>query len=107
MQKIRIYDVGRKKANVDEFPFCVHLVSMEKENLSSEALEAARIACNKYMVKFAGKDNFHMRVRVHPWARAPDQQVCFHAPELIGSRPVCGVLSESRQERALESKSDR
>eukprot|EP00741_Cyanophora_paradoxa_P008991 tig00001424_g8704.t1 len=65
--KIRIYDVGRKKASVDEFPYCAHLVSMEKEHLSSEALEAARIACNKYMVKFAGKDNFHLRVRVHPW----------------------------------------
>ncbi|XP_061367931.1 large ribosomal subunit protein uL16-like isoform X2 [Gastrolobium bilobum] len=39
-----------KKKGVDEFPFCVHLVSWEKENVSSEALEAARIACNKYMV---------------------------------------------------------
>nr|VDC63979.1 unnamed protein product [Brassica rapa] len=38
-----------KKKGVDEFPFCVHLVSWEKENVSSEALEAARIACNKYM----------------------------------------------------------
>ena len=25
--KIRIYDLGRKKAGVDEFPLCVHLVS--------------------------------------------------------------------------------
>ncbi|KAK9167873.1 hypothetical protein Syun_000013 [Stephania yunnanensis] len=50
-----------------KFPFCVHLVSWEKENVSSEALEAARIACNKYMVKFAGKDSFHLRVRVHPF----------------------------------------
>ena len=50
--KIRIYDVGMKKKGVDEFPFCVHLVSWEKENVSSEALEAARIACNKYMAKF-------------------------------------------------------
>ncbi|KAK8333464.1 hypothetical protein V6Z12_A10G204100 [Gossypium hirsutum] len=49
--KIRIYDVGMKKKGVDEFPFCVHLVSWEKENVSSEALEAARIACNKYMAK--------------------------------------------------------
>ncbi|KAF2290308.1 hypothetical protein GH714_010154 [Hevea brasiliensis] len=49
------------------FPFCVHLVSWEKENVSSEALEAARIACNKYMAKFAGKDAFHLRVRVHPF----------------------------------------
>jgi hypothetical protein len=32
---------------VDEFPFCAHLISLEKENLSSEALEAARISCNK------------------------------------------------------------
>jgi large subunit ribosomal protein L10e len=65
--KIRIYDVGMKKKGVDEFPFCVHLVSWEKENVSSEALEAARIACNKYMAKFAGKDAFHLRVRVHPF----------------------------------------
>lgn len=65
--KIRIYDVGKKKAVVDEFPLCVHLLSGEKEQLSSEALEAARIAVNKYMTKVAGKDAFHMRVRVHPF----------------------------------------
>jgi large subunit ribosomal protein L10e len=41
--------------------------SWEKENVSSEALEAARIAANKYMVKFAGKEAFHLRVRVHPF----------------------------------------
>jgi len=65
--KIRIYDIGRKKAHVDDFPLCVHLLSGEKECLSSEAIEAARICANKYMTKFAGKDAFHMRVRVHPW----------------------------------------
>ena len=43
------------------------MVSMEKEQLSSEALEAARVACNKYMVKNAGKEAFHLRIRVHPW----------------------------------------
>lgn len=41
--------------------------SWEKENIGSEALEAARIAANKYMVKNAGKDTFHLRVRVHPF----------------------------------------
>eukprot|EP01027_Heterolobosea_sp_BB2_P024074 GEZU01036234.1.p1 GENE.GEZU01036234.1~~GEZU01036234.1.p1 ORF type:complete len:212 (+),score=71.96 GEZU01036234.1:88-723(+) len=65
--KIKIYDIGRKKASVDEFPYCAHLVSMEKEQISSEALEAGRICCNKYMTKYAGKDAFHMRVRVHPF----------------------------------------
>ncbi|KAG8462050.1 hypothetical protein KFE25_011500 [Diacronema lutheri] len=65
--KIRIFDAGRKKAPVDEFPFACHLVSLEKEQVSSESLEAARIACNKYMVKTAGKDAFHLRVRPHPF----------------------------------------
>lgn len=65
--KIRIYDAGKKKYPVDDFPFAAHMVSMEKEQLSSEALEAARVACNKYMVKTAGKESFHLRIRVHPW----------------------------------------
>lgn len=65
--KIRIYDLGAKKTPVDQFPLCIHLVSDEYEQLSSEALEAARICANKYMVKNCGKDQFHMRIRVHPF----------------------------------------
>ncbi|MGH0134444.1 UNVERIFIED_CONTAM: hypothetical protein FKN15_013532 [Acipenser sinensis] len=65
--KIRIFDLGRKKAKVDEFPLCGHMVSDECEQLSSEALEAARICANKYMVKTCGKDGFHIRVRLHPF----------------------------------------
>lgn len=65
--KIRIFDLGRKRANVNDFPFCCHLVSDEYEQLSSEALEAARICANKYIVKTAGKEAFHLRVRVHPF----------------------------------------
>ncbi|KDO17713.1 60S ribosomal protein L10 [Saprolegnia parasitica CBS 223.65] len=65
--KIRIYDVGNKKASVDTFPFVCHLVSDEKEQLSSEALEAARISANRYLTKHCGKDNFHMRIRCHPF----------------------------------------
>jgi large subunit ribosomal protein L10e len=65
--KIRIFDLGRKKANVEDFPLSIHLVSDELEQLSSEAMEAARICCNKYLVKNCGKDQFHIRVRVHPF----------------------------------------
>eukprot|EP01135_Chromosphaera_perkinsii_P009271 Nk52_evm23s1705 gene=Nk52_evmTU23s1705 len=65
--KIRIYDLGRKKAGVDEFPLCVHMCSLEKEQLSSEALEAGRICANKYIVKMVGKESFHLRVRCHPY----------------------------------------
>jgi len=65
--KIQIYDVGRKNASIEEFPLCIHLVSGEYEQLSSEALEAGRIVVNKYMTKVAGKDSFHLRVRLHPF----------------------------------------
>jgi large subunit ribosomal protein L10e len=75
--KIRIYDVGMKKKGVDEFPFCVHLVSWEKENVSSEALEAARIACNKYMTKYAGKDAFPPACARAPFPCAAYQQDAF------------------------------
>jgi large subunit ribosomal protein L10e len=65
--KVRIFDLGRKKATTEEFPLCVHLVSDEREQLSSESLEAARVCANKYISKHAGKDSFHMRIRVHPY----------------------------------------
>lgn len=65
--KIRIFDLGKKKARVDEFPLCIHLISREYEQISSEALEAARICANKYLVKTCGKDAFHVRMRAHPF----------------------------------------
>eukprot|EP01101_Sappina_pedata_P000632 TRINITY_DN10831_c0_g1_i1.p2 TRINITY_DN10831_c0_g1~~TRINITY_DN10831_c0_g1_i1.p2 ORF type:complete len:212 (+),score=95.95 TRINITY_DN10831_c0_g1_i1:57-692(+) len=65
--RLRIFDLGRKRANIDEFPSCVHLLSGELEQISSEALEAARVCANKYITKMAGKDAFHMRIRVHPF----------------------------------------
>lgn len=43
------------------------LVSDEYEQVSSEALEAARICANKYVTKTSGKDSFHLRIRVHPF----------------------------------------
>ena len=65
--RIKIYDTGKRKASVDEFPACIHLISTEREQISSEALEAARVAVNKHMMRKTGKDGFHARVRVHPY----------------------------------------
>ena len=65
--KLRIYDIGKKKAKYDAFASCVHLVCYEKEQITSEALEASRIACNKYMMTKVGREGFHCRIRVHPW----------------------------------------
>ncbi|KAL5521272.1 hypothetical protein ACEPAG_9195 [Sanghuangporus baumii] len=71
--KIRIFDLGRKHASVDDFPFCCHLISDEHEQLSSEALEAMRICANKYVTKVAGKEAFHLCVRALV-PRHPDPQ---------------------------------
>jgi large subunit ribosomal protein L10e len=65
--KLAIYDVGKKRSDVMDFPLTVHVRSCEKEQISSEALEAARISANRYMTKYAGKGNFHLRMRVHPF----------------------------------------
>merc|ERR1712072_313220 len=58
--KIRIFDLGRKRANVDEFPLCIHLVSNELEQLTSEGLEAARIT---KMLSCAGADRLQTGMR--------------------------------------------
>merc|ERR1711865_913534 len=65
--KIRIFDLGNKRANVMMFPVHIVMVSDEYEQIGSEALEAARISANKYMVKMTGKDAYHLRVRAHPY----------------------------------------
>ncbi len=43
------------------------MLSLEKEQISSESLEAARISANEHMINSVGKDNFHLRVRLHPY----------------------------------------
>jgi large subunit ribosomal protein L10e len=65
--KIRSYDIGHKKAAYDELPICINLVSKELEQISSEALEAARIAANKMLLAKCKREGYHLRMRVHPW----------------------------------------
>ncbi len=87
--------MGRKDAAVDDFPLCVHLCSGERENISSEALEAARIVVNKYLTKVNGKDSFHLRVRIHPFhvLRINKMLSCAGADRyvVLVSRAVSGV----------------
>merc|ERR1712183_895000 len=44
-----------------------HMVCDENQQITSEALESARIATNKHMIKEAGRDFFHIKVRPHPF----------------------------------------
>merc|ERR1719273_2442683 len=45
----------------------MHLISKEKIQISSEALEAARITANRYLIRMCGKENFHCRIRCQPF----------------------------------------
>lgn len=65
--KIRSYDIGHKRAGYEELPICVNLVSKEMEQISSEALEAARVAANKILITKCKKEGYHLRMRIHPW----------------------------------------
>lgn len=53
--KIRIFDLGKKKADVDEFPLCVHMMSNEREHLSSEALEV--LYCFLFLLRYRNEYN--------------------------------------------------
>merc|ERR1711998_181408 len=88
-----MYDGGMKKAGWEKYPACIHLVCGEKQQITSEALEAARIAGNKYMQVNVGKEAFHIRVRVHPWhvVRINKMLSCAGADRLqTGMRPAYG-----------------
>jgi large subunit ribosomal protein L10e len=100
--KVRSFDLGRKRASVDDFPFCVHLVSDEYEQVSSEALEAARICANKYVTKTSGKDSFHLRVRVHPFhvLRINKMLSCAGADRYV---PLNSASSASDAVRSLQT----
>ena len=65
--KIRMFDMGMKKSPADTFSLCIHLISEEREQISSEALEAGRIAAGKHMINSSGKESYHLRIRPHPW----------------------------------------
>ena len=70
-----------------------HTPPTQFPQISSEALEAARIAANKALVKFCGKDGFHLRMRVHPFhiIRINKQLSCAGADRLSsGMRQAFG-----------------
>ncbi|MGQ4914512.1 MAG: 50S ribosomal protein L16 [Candidatus Asgardarchaeia archaeon] len=62
--KIRIYVMGNKKGNFDVY---LTLVSLEKGQVSHNALEAARMTANRYLNKKLSRDNFFLHIRAHPY----------------------------------------
>jgi large subunit ribosomal protein L10e len=63
--KITIFDMGALNAWA-EFPVEVSIVSKEGAQITHNALEASRIAANRYMQKKAGRANYYLKFRVYP-----------------------------------------
>ncbi|ADC65084.1 ribosomal protein L10.e [Ferroglobus placidus DSM 10642] len=61
--RIRQFDMGNKTAS---FPVMVTLVAEEAVQIRDIALEAARVAANKYITKMAGSSNYYLKVRIYP-----------------------------------------
>ena len=61
--RINQYVMGNKKL---DFPLTYHLVLTESCQVRHTALEAARVAANRYIQKKAGSQNYKLVVRIYP-----------------------------------------
>jgi large subunit ribosomal protein L10e len=61
--RIRQFEMGNKTAS---FPVKLTLVAKEGVQIGDTALEAARIAANKFISRRAGSSNFFLKVRIYP-----------------------------------------
>jgi large subunit ribosomal protein L10e len=50
-----------------DFEVEMSLVGLERCQIRNQALEAARIACNRFLTKRVGRQRYHLRIRVKPF----------------------------------------
>jgi len=61
--RLRILEIGKPST---EFEYAALLISMERGQILDRALEASRIAANRYLTKHLGRGGFFMRIRPYP-----------------------------------------
>jgi len=61
--KITQFDMGNRR---ETFPIKISLLVEEACHIRHNALDAARVAANRFMEKSAGVTNYHLKVRVYP-----------------------------------------
>ncbi len=61
--KIALFDMGNLSK---DFPVSLSLVAKEACQIRHNALEAARIFANRYLVKEVGRKNFYLKIRLYP-----------------------------------------
>ncbi len=62
--KIVTFDMG---ARIEKFPVKMTLYANEPVQIRHNSLEASRVMANRYLMKQVGKNDFHLKVRVHPF----------------------------------------
>ncbi|RDE17892.1 MAG: 50S ribosomal protein L16 [Candidatus Thorarchaeota archaeon] len=62
--KIASFDMGAPEL---DFEVEMSLVGTERCQIRNQALEAARVAANRYLTKILPRQKFHLRVRVKPY----------------------------------------
>jgi large subunit ribosomal protein L10e len=61
--KIVLFDMGNLSK---DFPVSLSLVAKEACQIRHNALEAARIFANRYLIKNVGRNNFHLKIKLYP-----------------------------------------
>jgi len=60
-----MYDMGNKQ-KADSYPFTVTLYAKKSVNLRHNAIESARMAANRFLIKKLGKLGYSLKLRVVP-----------------------------------------
>ena len=61
--RIRQFNMGNPRKRYSRI---VDLIAEESVQIRDNAIEAARISINRFLIKNVGKDNYFMRIRVYP-----------------------------------------
>ncbi len=61
--KIQKFETGNL---TKDFTVTIHLIVKERCQVRHSALEAARITCNRHLVKRLGRVGYHLKIRVYP-----------------------------------------
>ena len=62
--RIVSFDMGNTQG---QFEVEMSLIGLERCQIRNQALEAARVACNRYLTKKIGRQRYHLRIRVKPY----------------------------------------
>lgn len=74
--RVTFFDMGNPRG---DFPVEMSLLAKEGGQIRHNALEAARVATNRLLETKAGKDNYHLKLRVYP------HQVLRENPMAVGA----------------------